>query len=62
MGITNALEHDHLDVETLEFYSGHIQTVCKEMDSYIKKLNNDYSTIKMDFHSLNPEERGIGNV
>ncbi|MDT0688818.1 PAS domain-containing protein [Salegentibacter sp. F188] len=56
LGLTSALESDELDDHKIKLYSKHLKAVSEEMDSFIHQLADDYSKIKMQFFSENPEE------
>ncbi|HEX8516825.1 MAG TPA: hypothetical protein VF868_11540 [Bacteroidia bacterium] len=46
LGLTNAIESTELKKAELKEYTGHLHTVAREMDEYLKKLNTAYLGIK----------------
>lgn len=46
LGLTAAIERNDLDEKTLKRLSGNLRSVSKEMDDYIKKLNDSYFELK----------------
>ncbi|QCR23573.1 PAS domain-containing protein [Pontibacter sp. SGAir0037] len=48
LGLTSAIEKEVLNEKTLLEYLKHIKTVSKEMDDYIRALNDVYHSIKLN--------------
>ncbi|WP_066835290.1 GAF domain-containing protein [Rufibacter ruber] len=46
LGITSAILENNMEGATLQEYMGHLKKVSEEMDTFLKKLNQDYSAIQ----------------
>ncbi|MDT0650122.1 GAF domain-containing protein [Autumnicola edwardsiae] len=56
LGLTSALESEELNEEQIKLYTRHLKSVSEEMDTFVHKLSDDYSEIRLKFFSEKPED------